>query len=128
MTTKMDIEVKFGENGRIIPFIGGREITMNESPFLIFLATAGMCSAVYVQAFMQQRGMSTDDVTIIQRMDYNQGTNMVEKIDMILDLPESFPAKYSKAIKNVVGQCNVKQHLDTPPTFEVTTSLDKVEA
>ena len=52
----MNIEIKF-ENGRIVPYLGQQEITMNVSPFLIFLATAGMCSAVYVQAFMSQRGM-----------------------------------------------------------------------
>jgi ribosomal protein S12 methylthiotransferase accessory factor len=124
----MDIEIKFDEHGRIVPFIGGREITMNESPFLIFLATAGMCSAVYVQAFMQQRGMSLEDVKIVQRMDYNQMTNMVGKIDIMVDLPESFPAKYNKAIKNVIAQCPVKRHLAEAPSFNVITNLDNVEA
>ena len=124
----MDIEIKFDANGKIVPYIGGREITMNESPFLIFLATAGMCSAVYVQAFMQQRGMSLDEVKIIQRMDYNQMTNMVGKIDIMVDLPESFPAKYNNAIKNVIAQCPVKRHLADAPSFDVITNLDNVEA
>ncbi|MCK5781004.1 MAG: OsmC family protein [Flavobacteriales bacterium] len=124
----MDIEIKFDKLGKIVPFIGGREITMNESPFLIFLATAGMCSAVYVQAFMQQRGMSTDDVKIIQKMDYNQMTNMVGKIDIVVDLPESFPAKYNKAIKNVIAQCPVKRHLAEAPSFNVITNYDDVKA
>ncbi len=124
----MDIEIKFDPSGRIVPFIGGREITMTESPFLIFLATAGMCSAVYVQAFMQQRGMSLDEVKVIQRMDYNQMTNMVGKIDILVDLPESFPAKYNNAIKNVIAQCPVKRHLAEAPSFNVITNLDTVEA
>ena len=124
----MDIEIKFDESGRIVPFIGGREITMNESPFLIFLATAGMCSAVYVQAFMQQRGMSLKDVKLIQRMDYNQATNMVGKIDIIVDLPESFPAKYNNAIKNTIAQCPVKRHLAEAPSFNVITNFDEVKA
>jgi ribosomal protein S12 methylthiotransferase accessory factor len=124
----MDIEIKYGEYGRIIPYIGGREITMNESPFLVFLATAGMCSAVYVQAFLNQRGLSTDGVKIIQRMDYNQFTNMVGKIDIMVDLPEEFPAKYNNAIKNVVGQCPVKKHLADAPAFNVITNLDSVQA
>lgn len=120
----MDIEIKYEENGRIAAYISGQEITMNESPFLIFLATAGMCSAVFVQAFIQQRGLSMDGVRIIQKMDYNQMTNMVGKIDIIIDLPESFPPKYNKAIKNVVNQCPVKRHLLEPPTFDVITNLD----
>lgn len=124
----MDIEIKFDASGRIVPFIGGREITMNESPFLIFLTTAGMCSAVFLQAFMQQRDLSLDDVKIIQRMDYDQMTNMVGKIDIMVDLPESFPAKYNKAVKNVIAQCPVKRHLADAPSFNVITNLDKVEA
>jgi len=106
----MDLKIKFDKNGRIVPFINGTEITMNESPFLIFLATAGMCSAVYVKAFMQQRGLPIDEVEITQRMNYNQMTNMVKDIDIIVDLPAS----------------PVKRHLAEPPTFNVTTNLSSV--
>ena len=118
----MEIEIKF-ENGRIVPYLGNQEITMDVSPFLIFLATAGMCSAVFVQAFMSQRGMSVDDVTIIQRMNYNQFTNQVSDIDIHIDLPASFPEKYKTAIVNVVNQCPVKQHLLQPPTFNVLPTI-----
>jgi putative redox protein len=119
----MEIEIKF-ENGRIVPYLGNQEITMDVSPFLIFLATAGMCSAVFVQAFMSQRGMSVDDVKIIQRMNYNQMTNQVTDIDIHVDLPASFPEKYKAAIVNVVNQCPVKQHLLEPPTFNVIPTIE----
>jgi len=119
----MDIQIKFDESGRIIPFMNGNEITMNESPFLIFLASAGMCSAVFVRAFMQQRGFSITDVSITQRMDYDQSSNMVKNMDIIIDLPASFPEKYKNAIKNVVAQCPVKRHLAQPPTFNVIPNL-----
>jgi len=115
----MDIQIKYDENGRIIPLMNGNEITMNESPFLIFLASAGMCSAVFVRAFLQQRGLSIADTSIIQRMDYDQATNMVKNIDIIIDLPAGFPEKYKNAIKKVVAQCPVKRHLAAPPTFNV---------
>ena len=118
----MNIEIKF-ENGRIIPYLGEQEITMNVSPFLIFLATAGMCSAVYVQAFMSQRGMSLDGVKILQKMNYNQFTNQVTDIDINIDLPAKFPEKYKSAIINVVNQCPVKQHLLEPPTFNVVPNI-----
>ncbi|UTW66879.1 OsmC family protein [bacterium SCSIO 12643] len=121
----MEIEIKFDQHGRIVPYMNGSEITMDVSPFLIFLATAGMCSAVFVQAFMNQRGMSTDGVKIIQRMNYDYATNKVKDIDIHVDLPESFPEKYNTAIKRVVDQCPVKQHLLAPPTFNVITNIDK---
>ncbi|MDP2087824.1 MAG: OsmC family protein [Flavobacteriaceae bacterium] len=121
---KMDIVVKFNQFGGIVPSINGNEITMNESPYLIFLATAGMCSAVYVRAFLQQRDMSLEGVSLTQQMKYNQQTNMVEGITILVNLPKSFPEKYNSAIKNVVAQCPVKKHFETPPTMEVITNLD----
>jgi uncharacterized OsmC-like protein len=120
----MDIIVKFDQLGRIVPTIGGKEITMNESPYLIFLATAGMCSAVYIRAFMQQRNFLLEGVTLTQKMSYNQITNMVEKIDILVNLPASFPIKYTSAIKNVVSQCPVKKHFEVPPIMDVSTNLD----
>jgi len=119
----MEIEIKIGPSGRIIPFMGGREITMTESPFLIFLATAGMCSAVFVQAFMNQRGIPTDEVKIIQKMNYDQFTNHVGDINIHVDLPGAFPEKYKSAIISVINQCPVKQHLLTPPSFNVIATI-----
>jgi ribosomal protein S12 methylthiotransferase accessory factor len=122
----MDLKINFDESGRIVPSMNGNEITMNESPFLIFLATAGMCSAVYVRAFLQQRGMTLEGVSLTQRMEYDQMTNMVKTIDIIIDLPESFPEKYKETIKKVVAQCPVKRHLAEPPVFNVIPNLKTV--
>ncbi|HSQ47185.1 MAG TPA: OsmC family protein [Lutibacter sp.] len=122
----MEIQIKFDDNGRIVPFMNGNEITMNESPFLIFLATAGMCSAVFVRSFMQQRGLPFQEVGITQKMNYNRMTNMVSDIDMVVDLPANFPEKYVSAIKNVIAQCPVKRHLAEPPTFNVIANLSAV--
>lgn len=122
----MEIQIKFDESGRIIPFMNGNEITMSESPFLIFLATAGMCSAVYVRSFMQQRGLSFQEVGITQKMNYNRVTNMVNDIEMVVDLSANFPEKYVGAIKNVIAQCPVKRHLAEPPTFNVIANLNLV--
>ena len=122
----MEIQIKFDENGRIVPFMNGNEITMNESPFLIFLATAGMCSAVFVRSFMQQRGLPFQEVGITQKMNYDRMTNMVNDIDMVVDLPPNFPEKYVGAIKNVIAQCPVKRHLAAPPTFNVIANLTPI--
>jgi len=122
----MEIQIKFDENGRIVPFMNGNEITMNESPFLIFLATAGMCSAVFVRSFMQQRVLPFEEVGITQKMNYNRMTNMVGDIEMVVDLPANFPEKYVSAIKNVIAQCPVKRHLAEPPTFNVIANLSAV--
>ncbi|MCP4457162.1 MAG: hypothetical protein GY816_03905 [Cytophagales bacterium] len=118
----MEIIVKY-ENNRIVPYHKGLEIDMNASPYLIFLATTGMCSAVFVRAFFQQRGLSHEEVTIIQQMKYNHATNHVDEIDIHISLPEGFPVKYTEAVKRVVDQCPVKQHLVNPPKFNVIPEL-----
>lgn len=120
----MIIDIRFNAAGKIIPSFQGREITMDESPYMIYLATTGMCSAVYVRAFLTQRGMSLEDVSLEQKMIYNRTTNMIENIEVKVVLPDTFPTKYNKAIKAVVNQCPVKQHMVTPPTVSVTTNLD----
>ena len=123
---KLNIDIKFDNNGRIVPVINGREVTMTESPFVVCLATEGMCSAVVENAFIEQRNLSLDGLVITQVMDYDQRTNHVSEILIDIKLPADFPEKYTNAIKKVVNQCPVKQHLLNPPTFEVVTNLDKV--
>lgn len=120
----MIIDIQFDNNSRIIPSYNGKEITMEESPYMIYLATTGMCSAVYVRAFMSQRNMSLENVTLKQYITYNRMTNMVDKMEVKVELPEEFPTKYNKAIKAVVDQCPVKKHMVTPPAVTVTTNLD----
>jgi len=125
----MNIDIRFNETGKIIPSFNGKEITMDESPYMIYLATTGMCSAVYVRAFLTQRGMSLEDVTLTQKITYNRMTNMVENMEVKVDLPDTFPTKYNKAIKATVDQCPVKKHMVTPPTVLVSTNLDvEIEA
>jgi ribosomal protein S12 methylthiotransferase accessory factor len=120
----MNIDIRFSETGKIIPSFNGKEITMNESPYMIYLATTGMCSAVYVKAFLTQRGMSLESVSLTQVITYNRITNMVERMNVKVELPETFPTKYNKAIKAVVDQCPVKKHMVSPPEVLVSTNLD----
>ena len=120
----LNIDIKFSDDEHIVPYMNGGEITMNESPFVVFLATAGMCSAVFVRAFAQQRGINHRDIVITQVMDYDQTTNHVNSIVIDLKMPEGFPEKYVSAIKKVVNQCPVKKHLLDAPSFEVVTNLD----
>lgn len=122
---ELTIDIRFGINDRIIPYMNGNEITMNDSPFVVFLATAGMCSAVFVKAFGEQRGLSYKDIVITQKMDYDQFTNQISTIKIHLELPNAFPEKYRNAIKKVVDQCPVKQHLIKAPSFNVITNLDE---
>ena len=119
----MVLQTIFDEQGNTVPYIDGKQITMNESPSLIFLASIGMCSAVYVRSFLAQRGIPFNDVIINQKMEYDQTVGMVKSIEIGLDLPSQFPEKYKGAIKKVVDQCLVKRHLIDAPELNVTTNI-----
>ena len=120
----MTITVKFDENNQIVPFSNEKKITINDSPFLLFLASAGMCAAYYAREFIQNRQLPLENVTIIETILYNNLTHMAENINIHVELPESFPIKYKNAIKSAIAGCTVKRHLSNPPSFEIETSLD----
>ncbi|MFD1314686.1 OsmC family protein [Namhaeicola litoreus] len=121
----MKIEVQFDQTANIIASYKGKEIGMTDSPYMIYLATVGMCSAVYVRAFLQQRNMSLAGVTLDELIKYNQEENRVEHIEIQVNLPAGFPAKYERAIKTVVDQCPVKKHFVLPPTVSVVANLEE---
>lgn len=95
------------------------------TPFAMFLSSIGTCAGIYVLGFCQQRGIPTDGVRIVQRVFSNPLTHMVDKIDLEIQVPNSFPDKYRDSLIRSAELCAVKKHLENPPTFEITTT--KVE-
>jgi ribosomal protein S12 methylthiotransferase accessory factor len=87
------------------------------TPFATFLASIGTCAGIYVLGFCQQRGLPTDRMRIIQRMHSNPFTGMVEKIDLEIQLPPSFPEKYKEAVIRAADLCAVKKHFENPRNY-----------
>ncbi len=94
------------------------------SPFDVFLSSIGTCAGIYVLEFCSQRGLSTDGMKIIERVTRNPTGEMVEKIELEIQLPPGFPEKYRKAVIHSAQLCAVKKHLEHPPKFEITTSMN----
>ena len=92
------------------------------APFDLFLASIGTCAGIYVLGFCQQRGIDPKDIEIFQRMNFNHSTRLIDKIDIEIKLPESFPDKYRSAVIQSAKLCAVKKHMETPPEFNVFTS------
>lgn len=124
----MNISIQFNTEGKIIASYKGKEITMEDSPYMIYLATVGMCSAVYVRAFFNQRNFDLSQVSLDQQISYNDETKMVENIEIHVNLPADFPAKYQNAIKAVVDQCPVKKHFVNPPAVGVSANIAEITA
>jgi putative redox protein len=93
------------------------------TPFATFLSSIGTCAGIYVLGFCQQRGVSPEGIKIIQRISNNPISGMVENIDLEIQLPASFPGKYTEAVIRAADLCAVKKHLENPPKINVTAKI-----
>lgn len=90
-------------------------------PFSLFLASIGTCAAVYVLSFCQNRDIPTDEIRIVQTHFARESGHGIGKIELTIELPESFPEKYKEAIISAANLCAVKRHIMEPPEFIVQT-------
>lgn len=104
------------------PAMGGGEGSA-PTPFSVFLASIGTCAGIYVLGFCRQRGIPTEGIRIVQRMQRNSMTGMTEKVDLEIQVPADFPEKYTTALIRAAEQCAVKKHLENPPEFDVFTKV-----
>ncbi len=93
------------------------------TPFATFLASIGTCAGIYVLGFCQQRNLPTDGIRIVERVHSNPFNGMVEKIDLDILVPPTFPEKYRDSLVRSAELCAVKKHLEKPPKFEIATKV-----
>jgi ribosomal protein S12 methylthiotransferase accessory factor len=127
----MEMIIDFPGGARVDAHFAGQTVKTDQpqpagegsapTPFAVFLASIGTCAGIYVLGFCQSRGIPTDGVRVVQRVDRNQLTGMVGKITLEIQVPPSFPEKYYSALVRSASQCAVKKHLENPPEFEVFT-------
>jgi ribosomal protein S12 methylthiotransferase accessory factor len=89
------------------------------APFDLFLASIGTCAGIYVKSFCDQRGISTEGISLEQEMKFNSETHLISELEIRIILPESFPDKYKDAVVNSANLCAVKRHLHNPPKMSV---------
>jgi ribosomal protein S12 methylthiotransferase accessory factor len=126
----MEMIVDFPGGARVDAHFGPYTVATDQppaasapTPFAVFLASLATCAGIYVLGFCSQRGISTDGVRIVQRATSNPFTHMVDKIELEIQVPPSFPAKYYEAVVRAADQCAVKKHLENPPKFDVHTKV-----
>lgn len=124
----MEFKIFFAGDQKVYADLGGLIVKTDQTgeapaPFALFLASIGTCAGVYVNGFCQNRDLPTEGITITQRMHADPETHLVGKIELIIHVPASFPAKYHEALVRVANQCAVKKHLEHPPVFETTVAV-----
>ncbi|MEA4907727.1 MAG: osmotically inducible protein OsmC [Chloroflexi bacterium] len=90
------------------------------TPFAMFLASLATCAGIYVLGFCRQRNLPTEGIRLVQREHRNPLSGMVEKVEMEIQVPPTFPERYYEAMVRSAELCAVKKHLDHPPVFEVS--------
>jgi ribosomal protein S12 methylthiotransferase accessory factor len=124
----MDMEIVFPGGARVDAVVDGMVIRTNQdgsdpSPFSLFLASMGTCAGIYVLSFCRQRGLPTEGLKIIQRMDVNPATRLVDRVELDIQLPAGFPEQYKDAVIRSAELCAVKKHLENPPVFDIHTTM-----
>jgi len=127
------MEVTFDGGKVITAHINGHEIRTDQpvmgggtnsapSPFELFLASIGTCAGIYVKSFCDQRALSSENIKIVQAVEYDRTTGLPTDIKIDIQLPADFPEKYRDAVIAVAELCKVKKTIASPPKFEVFTS------
>lgn len=128
----MDMRITFPGNKKVDAFYQGFTFHTDQpemaggngsapAPFDLFLASLGTCAGIYVLGFCQQRGLPTDGIELLQRMEFDPAKRMIGKITIEILVPPSFPEKYHDALVKTASLCAVKKHLEDPPEFDVHT-------
>ena len=131
----MEMTIRFPGGARVDAEIGPYTVHTDQpresggagsaaTPFATFLASIGTCAGIYVLGFCRQRGLPSDGIRIVQRLDTDRATGMVKRIGLEIHVPPSFPEKYRAALIRAAEQCAVKKHLEAPPRFEISTVAD----
>ena len=92
------------------------------APFDLFLASIGTCAGIYIKSFCDNRRIPTDNIKIIQEIEYNNDTRLPVNITLDIKLPGDFPEKYKDSVINVAGLCAVKRSINNPPEFKIITT------
>ncbi|MFO7827050.1 MAG: OsmC family protein [Bacteroidales bacterium] len=136
----MDMEIYFEGNKKINARFNGQDIKTDQplqgggdgtapAPFDLFLASIGTCAGIYVKGFCDQRGIPSENIKIIQKMNFNPMSRLIDRIDLEIQVPDDFPEKYKDAVINAANLCAVKRHMQQPPEFDVyTQTVSNAEA
>jgi ribosomal protein S12 methylthiotransferase accessory factor len=130
----MDILVTLGEGSRVnaqfkdftvytdqAKVNGGDESAPD--PFSYFLSSLATCAGIFVLRFCQARHISTEGIQLRMSNDWNHEKKVVEHIQLQIEVPSSFPEKYTEALIRATHECSVKKALMNPPDIQVTTQV-----
>lgn len=91
------------------------------APFDLYLASIGTCAGIYIKSFCDRREIPSDNIKIIQKIEFDREKRVPSVISLEIKVPDDFPDKYRDALINAAELCAVKKSIASPPRFEITT-------
>lgn len=131
---QQSVEISFPGGLRVDAVYNGMEIRTDQSkevggdasapePFALFLASIGTCAGVYALKFCQAREIPTEGMKIKQTNYFEtEPQKKLVRVELALELPEGFPAKYEKAVTRAMDLCTVKKTIFSPPEIEISAA------
>ncbi len=131
----MDIEISFPGGKRVDAAFGSHVVHTDQpvalggagaapAPFDLFLASLATCAGIYVLGFCQARGIATEGIRLVQHDQTDPVTHRLERVDLEIVLPATFPEKYRDSVIRAAEGCKVKKVLARPPEVAVRTTLE----
>ena len=130
----MEIKITFTGGKKVNAEIDGMVIPTDQprkyggegsapTPYDHFLASIGTCAGIYVLSFCEERKISTDRISLVERFETEKRGDKVVLTKIILEVivPPEFPEKYHNALIKVIDQCAVKKTIMNPPKFDIKT-------
>jgi len=128
----MEIRISFGGGQKVNAQVGPFEIQTDQSvkaggeasapePYALFLASIGTCAGIYVLVFCQTRKIPTDEIELVQKLEFDEKTHKLTKIGLNILVPESFPEKYRAPLARAAASCAVKKTIANSPEFDIQT-------
>ena len=94
------------------------------APYDLFLASIATCAGIYVLSFLQKRGLAAEGSGLTARFHRDPDTHRMSKVEIEIQLPPDFPAKYRGAIARAAEQCTVERTIKDPPEFVTKVVTD----
>jgi putative redox protein len=128
--TVMEILVSFPGGKKVDATFGGHVVNTDQAlshggggtapePFELFLASLATCAGIFVLGFCQTRNIATEGIQIVQHHRFDEASHRLERVELELVLPASFPDKYRVAVARAAEGCKVKKTLTSPPEVGV---------
>ena len=92
------------------------------APFDLFAASLGACAGYFVLAFCQARALSTEGISLRQRITFDDA-HILREVDLEIEVPSGFPEKYRGALARAAEGCTVKRAIEAQPHFAVRTVI-----